>query len=106
MTDDPKLERMASAYGGDWEPTICAECESLFIVNPKDGYWRWLCTKVKRAAWFNPVNGQTAADPPYAFCKDLNDGNCAMFKAGINSLSPDKLAKPNLAGEARKLEVK
>ena len=95
---------MASAYGGDWEPTICAQCEGLYIVNKSDGYWRWLCTKVKRAAWFNPVTGLTVADPPYSFCKDLNDGNCEMFKAGINALSPDKLDRPNIAGEAKPKE--
>lgn len=102
MADE--LERMASAYGGDWEPTICAQCENLHIVNKSDGYWRWLCMKSKRHAWFNPVTGVVAADPPYSFCKDLNNGNCEMFKAGLNALSPDKLTKPNMAGEAKPKE--
>jgi len=73
------------------EPTVCVGCKNLYVVNPKDGYWRWLCMEVKRAAWFNPVTGQTIADPPYSFCKDLNDGKCSMFEPGINSLSPAKL---------------
>lgn len=98
------VERMASAYGGDWEPTVCATCANLYIVNPRDGYWRWLCKKQPRAAWFNRVTGQTLADPPYAKCIDLNDGNCPEYTQGVNALSPDKLKPVNLAGEAKKME--
>lgn len=40
--------------------------------------------------WFNPLTGKTAADPPYAFCKGRNRGDCEDYSPGINSLSPDQ----------------
>lgn len=99
-----ELDRMESAFGGEWTPTVCARCAHLYIVNAKDGYWRWLCLKQPRAAWFNRVTGETKADPPYARCVDLNDGNCPEYSEGVNSLSPDKLKPMNLKGEARRKE--
>lgn len=92
----------ATMAGDDYEITVCAQCAHLYIVNPKDGYWRWLCKQQPRAAWFNRITGLTLADPPYARCVDLNDGNCPAWKAGVNSLSEDKLKPMNLKGEARK----
>jgi hypothetical protein len=60
-------------------PTICAKCNN--VVN-RDASWRyWQCATAPRRATFNPVTGQTVADPPYGACRDINiGGNCGAFK--------------------------
>lgn len=97
-------DRMDDVMSGDHEPTICAECRHVFIVNKSDAWYRWLCLASPKSKWFNPVNGVIAADPPYQFCKMLNNGNCEMFEPGPNQLGPDKLERLNMAGEAHKRE--
>jgi len=88
MTTD---DRMEEVMAGDDSPTVCAECRHLFVINPKDQWYRWACMAAPRPKWFNPVTGIVSADPPYALCKGLNNGNCEMYEPGINSLSPHKL---------------
>ena len=68
--------------------TICAKCIYLHGTAKTDQWWRWLCTVRPMPADLNVVTGLTVADPPYAFCKKVNDGNCIEFVEGPNVLNP------------------
>ena len=68
--------------------TLCIECSHLIIENPRDAWWRWRCMARPLSQWFNPVTGQTVADPAYAKCRDMNNGQCGMFSAGPNQYNP------------------
>lgn len=75
----------------------CTQCRHLFVVNAKDRWKYWLCMKIPLKPWYNEVTGETVADPPYMRCWDrrmgpLKGDECPDWEAGINSLSPDKLA--------------
>lgn len=85
--------------------TICSTCGNLYLVNRSDAWYRWLCLAAPRQKWENPVTGLTVADPPYSFCKHLNDGECANWKPGVNHLSPDKLVRNSITGEHPKKET-
>lgn len=67
---------------------ICRQCRHLFVVNKGDSWWRWLCMKAPMPARWNPVLGETIADPPYALCRYTNSGDCEHFEAGFNQLNP------------------
>ena len=46
-------------------------------------WYRWLCLQQPREPQYNPVTGQTVADPPYYRCRDVNhSGDCPLFKEG------------------------
>lgn len=72
---------------------VCALCRHLYIVSKGDAWWRWLCSQAPREQEYNPVTGDTVADPPYARCREVNrEGNCPMFDAGPNVLHPKETA--------------
>jgi hypothetical protein len=68
--------------------TVCAKCQHLYIVNKNDAWYRWLCMKAPLPKLFNYVTGETVADPPYSFCRRINEGDCQDFEEGVNALHP------------------
>jgi hypothetical protein len=69
------------------DPTVCAAC----YYAPNDARYRpwyeWLCghENAKLGVWFNPVTGQTIADPPRVKCKTRNPaGKCPDWQEGKN----------------------
>lgn len=76
--------------------TVCTKCKNLFVVNKSDQWYRWLCMAKKREQEFNPVTGDTVADPPYELCRYINYGGCIHYEAGVNSLSPIFEEEPNV----------
>lgn len=68
------------------QPTVCACC----YYAPSDAryrpWWDWLCMHdtAKLPATFNPVTGQTVADPPRIKCRSKNMGNCPHWKEARN----------------------
>ena len=69
--------------------TICAKCVNLVIGVKGEHWWKWQCFASPRKARFNPVTGQTVADPPYHFCREMNPiGDCVMYSEGHNTLNP------------------
>lgn len=73
------------------EPTVCATCYHMWMVNKTDPWWRWVCRKFPREQVFNPVTGLTVADPPCLECKIINRGECKYWEAGPNDLQPRKM---------------
>ena len=71
--------------GSSCVPTICRDCEHLYVVNKNDRWYRWLCIR-SPVTEINFVSG--TIDPPYKLCRFVNYGECAMFE-------PDKHPKPN-----------
>lgn len=69
-------------------PVVCALCSSLHDYAKKEHWWQWMCTKHPLPQQYNPVTGQTVADPPFMRCKSVNDGNCTDFEEGPNCLHP------------------
>ena len=59
-------------------PTICRDCEHLYVVNKNDRWYRWLCIR-SPVTEINFVSG--TIDPPYKLCRFVNYGECAMFEA-------------------------
>ena len=61
--------------------TVCKRCDHHYMGSKSEPYWRWLCTAAPLDAWDNFVTGETVADPPYQFCKEINRyGNCPMYE--------------------------
>lgn len=82
------------------QPNICAVC----YFAPSDAryqpWWAWLCSheNAKLPVWFNPVTGQTVADPPRRKCKDRNPaGSCPDWVEGKNVMG----LKISVKGEAK-----
>lgn len=71
--------------------TICATCKNLYVVGKTDHWFRWLCYAKKREAEFNPVTGETVADPPYDYCRHINFGMCVHYEKGPNSRQPQSV---------------
>lgn len=74
-------------------PSVCAKCVFLHATAKSDRWWAWLCTRHPLPQFFNPVTGETVADPPYQRCKKINDGECLDFEAGPNILFPKEQTK-------------
>ena len=71
--------------------SICVACRNVQVTNRNDPWYRWLCIKAPRAARFNPVTGDTVADPPWYYCKDENFGDCKLFEPGPNQITPAQM---------------
>ena len=77
--------------------SACVSCFHLYRVDKNDGYWRWLCKEAPLPDWYNPVTGETVADPPYRTCQSVrrelgNDNECPRFLAGPNQIHPREAA--------------
>lgn len=77
--------------GDGTEPTgaaVCASCVSLHGSAKSERWYRWLCTMHPAEPVYNPVTGTAQADPPFRFCRYVNDGTCADYVNGPNILAP------------------
>ena len=70
-------------------PAVCAKCVHLHGSAAKLDWWRWMCVKAPIAQKFNPVTGDTVADPPFMWCRYRNtEADCLDFSEGPNILHP------------------
>ena len=60
---------------------VCATCHYAPSNARYAAWWEWQCQHPKAAlpAFYNPVTGQTVADPPRLRCKDRNKGSCQDY---------------------------
>ena len=60
------------------EQAVCARCRNC--AGQWEPWYRWRCLAFPRRATWNPVTGDTVADPPHERCKDRNPaGYCEAF---------------------------
>lgn len=61
--------------------TYCEDCDNVVHDTRKRHPSQWLCAKFQRVEGGGFVAPQTWVDAePYMRCKDINGGNCPLFK--------------------------
>ena len=75
-------------YDRTTSTTVSAACRHLVLPFKSAPHWRWLCGAAKLEPVYNALTGHSDKFPPYAWCKNINGGDCPRYEPGPNELKP------------------